>query len=94
MLLHTTAWPSGKSLGMFKVSHRPLLQLPVNGSLNQHMAKQVSLFLTPVKSQLHILSNQGQPHKDMAVEGTACGPECHSTPAGQLCSYMSGRYIE
>lgn len=65
---------------MFWMSHRRYPQLPVNGSLNQHMAKQVSLFQTPVKSWLPMLANQMQPRRDMAVEGTACSPEGHPTP--------------
>lgn len=73
---------------MFWMSHRHCPQLPVNGSLNQHMAKQVSLFQTPVKTWLPMPDNQRQPHRDMAVEGTTWSPEGHLTP-DQLCSYMS-----
>lgn len=77
---------------MFWVSHRCCPQLPVNGSLNQHMAEQVSLFQTPVKTWLTTLANQREPHRDMAVQGATCSPEGHPTP-DQLCSYMSMQQI-
>lgn len=73
---------------MFWVPYRRCPQLSVNGSLNQHMAKQVPLFQTPVKTWLPMLANQRQPHRDMAIAGTACSPEGHPAP-DQLCSYMS-----
>lgn len=63
-------------------------QLQVNGSLNQHMAKQVSLFQTPVRTWLPELANQRQPHGDMAVEGITQRHECHPTP-DQLGFYVS-----
>lgn len=62
-------------------------RLQVNGSLNQHMAKQVSLFQTPVRTWLPEPANQRQPHGDMAVEGTTQRRECHPTP-DQLGFYM------
>lgn len=52
------------------------------------MAKQVSLFQTPVKTWLPMLANQRQPRRDMAVEGTTWSPEGHLTP-DQLRTYMS-----
>ena len=73
---------------MFRVSHRRCPQLLLNGSLNQHMAKQVSFFQTPVKTWLPMLANQSQPRRDMAVEGTTWNPEGHPTP-DQLCSYTT-----
>ena len=64
---------------MFRVSHRRCPQLPVNGSLNQHMAKQVSLPQTPVRPWLPGPANHTQPHTNMALEGATWNPEGHQT---------------
>lgn len=75
-------------LACFRVPpHRHCLQLSVNGSLNEHMAKQVLLFQTPVKTWLPMPANQRHTHGDIAIAGTTCIPEGPPT-TDQLSSYM------
>jgi len=76
---------------MIWVPHRRFPQLPVNGSLNKHMAKQVHLFQTPVTTWLPMLANQRPPCRAMTIAGgspKATQPQINFVLSCQCCSLL------